>query len=175
MVGTQQCLAQGYSRSLPRAETTSRGRIGQGGGTGGPTPSFLAASRISCGSRFASRDGGYDDGEQQEAAPEKVPGGQETAAGHLPRAHGSPSQSRQWGEEPSAGKRETCSSSFQTETQKGSVVVVLSRFLSFGSPTQTKCKLLWPKFFGKCAPRWSQWEWRVGVSVSGEKEEDTSG
>lgn len=153
----------------------SRGRIGQGGGTGGPTPSFLAASRSSCRSRVASSDGGYDAREQQEAAPEKVPGGQQTAAGHLPRAHGSPSQHRQWGEEPSAGKRETFSSSFQTETQKGSVaVVVLSRFLSFASPTQTKYKILWPKFFGKCAPRWSQWEWRVGLSVSGEKE-DTSG
>lgn len=174
MVGTQQRLAQGYSRSLPREETTSRGRIGQGGGTGGPTPGFLAASRSSCGSRVASSDGGYDNGEQQESAPEKVPGGQETAAGHLPWAHRSPSQRWQWGEEPSAGKRETFSSSFQTETQTGSVVV-LSQFLSFGCPTQTKYKLLWPKFFGKCAPRWSQWEWRVGESVSGEKEEDTSG
>lgn len=142
MVGTQQCLVQGHSRSLPREEITSRGRIGQGGGTGGPTPGFLAASRSSCGSRFASSDGGYDSGEQKEAAPEKVPGGQETAAGHLPRAHGNPSQHWQWGEEPSAGKRETFSSSFQTETRKGSVVVVvvLSRFLSFGSPHRQSIK-----------------------------------
>ena len=59
------------------------GRVRQKGPSGGRKPSFVAASRNSYGSQFASNHCGYGGGEQQETIPKEDQGTGQKAASHL--------------------------------------------------------------------------------------------
>ena len=65
-------------------------RVGQKGPTGGPKASFVAASRNSYGSQFASSRCGYGGGEQQETVPKGDQGKCQKAASHLLQAYRCP-------------------------------------------------------------------------------------